>query len=478
MASGNTFGSIRLSLRRPSQGPRGLRLACAAAGSLLLAGCMSVPVPDLPGRTPDAWTTVPPAAGAPVDLQHWWKTLADPTLDALVAEALGSNLDLRQASLRLEAARMVAGTWRSGFLPAISAFARPTQDASARDSYYQTGIEAAWEPGLFGSADSARLLAVAGAGNAESLRNAAQVAVVAGVVRSYLDLAVAQGQLDLRLREEALDARAEQQVATRQRLALAEPGEAERARARHAASRAAVAQMKEAADSAARALALLLGRDAPDAAWQGIRTLPQLGAFRVQQVPADLLRHRPEVALAEAEVLRAAGEHGQARAALYPRFSLGGSLVYSYNITQNARVHTDSSPSFGAYIDIPLWDWSQRRTREQASEKELDAAVLGYRKAVLESVAEVEGALGSLDRQQSSISALRVADEAATAQVRQQARRVALGLSSDFDGLELERAAIGTQIDLVGAQGMRLLAFVALYRALGGAAPPPMEPIE
>ncbi|WMJ71503.1 TolC family protein [Stenotrophomonas sp. 24(2023)] len=452
--------------------------SCAVAGCVLLAGCMPVAIPDLPDHTPARWTSTPPEAGTPVDLQQWWKALGDPTLDALVAEAVNSNLDLRQATLRLQAARMVAGTWRSGFLPTIDATARPTQDASARDSYYQTGIEAAWEPGLFGSADSARILALASAGNAESLRNAAQVAVVAGVVRSYLDLAVAQAQLDLRTQEEGLDAGAERMVATRLRLHLAEPGEQERVRARHAASRAGVAQMTEAAGSAARTLALLLGRDAPDPAWQGIRTLPQLGAFGVQQVPADLLRHRPEVALAEADVLRAAGEHGQARAALYPRLRWGGSIVYSYNITQNARVHTDSSPSFGPYIDIPLLDWGQRRMREQAGQKELEAALLGYRKAVLESIAEVEGALAGLDRQQASITALHAATEAADMQVKQQSRRVALGLSSDFDGLDLQRSALATRADLVGAQGMRLLAFVALYRALGGASPPPMEPVE
>lgn len=478
MASGNTFNSIWLSRRGRSGRPRGLIASCALGSSLLLAGCMSVPVPDLPNSTPTTWSSPASASGAPVDLQQWWRALGDPTLDALVAEAVGSNLDLRQATLRLQAARLVAGTWRSGFLPAITATAKPTQDASARDSYYQAGIEATWEPGLFGSADSSRLLALAAAGNAESLRNAAQVTVVAGVVRSYLDLAVAQGQLGLRQQEEALDVRAEQMVATRQRLGLAELGEQDRARVKHEASRAAVAQMKDAADSAARALALLLGRDGPDPAWQGIRTLPTLGAFHVQQLPADMLRQRPEVALAEAEVMRAAGEHGMARAALYPRFSLGGSIVYSYNITQNARVHTDSSPSFGPYIDIPLWDWGQRRAREQAGEKELDAALLGYRKAVLEGVSEVETALSSLDRQQASIQSLRAAGEVAGKQVQQQGRRVALGLSSDFDGLELQRTALATQADLIGAEGMRLLAFVSLYRALGGAAPPPEEPVE
>ncbi|MBH1554930.1 TolC family protein, partial [Stenotrophomonas maltophilia] len=247
-----------------------------------------------------------------------------------------------------------------------------------------------------------------------------------------------------------------------------------RVRARQAATRAATAQASENAANAARALALLLGRDGPDPAWRAYRTPPKLGAFSLQQVPADLLRHRPQILLAESEVMQAAASKGSARAAMYPRVSLGGSILYAYNLTQNARSNSDSSPSIGPYIDIPLWDWGQRRARFHADEKQLDAALLGYRKAVLEGVSEVEGALGSLARQDSSIQSLRAANDAAGQQVKRQARQVQLGLSSEFDGLDTQRAALSSQADLIGAQGARVLAFASLYRALGGA-PLPVE---
>ena len=207
--------------------------------------------------------------------------------------------------------------------------------------------------------------------------------MIADVVRSYVDLTVAQAQQDLLARHQAVDDRGEQLALVRQRLRLDEPGELERLRARQAATRAAIAQARENADNAARALALLLGRERPDPAWHAYRTPPTLGAFTLQQVPADLLRHRPQILLAESELMQAAASKGSARAAMYPRVSLGGSILYAYNLTQNARSNSDSSPSIGPYIDIPLWDWGQRRARFHADEKQLDAALLGYRKAVL-----------------------------------------------------------------------------------------------
>lgn len=446
----------------------------ALLASLALAGCMSVPVPDLPDRTPSAWTQPPPGSGVAVDARQWWKVLSDPALDGLVDQAIAGNLDLQQATLRLQAVRIVSGTADSRFLPEISASAKQVQDAAAVDTYFHAGIEAIWDLGLFGAAESAHLAAQASAGNAEALRSAAQVAVIADVVRSYLDLTVAQAQQDLLARQQAVDDRGEQLARVRQRLRLDEPGELERLQARQAATRAASAQARENADNAARALALLLGRDGPDPAWRAYRTPPKLDAFALQQVPADLLRHRPQILLAESAVLQAAADKGTARAAMYPRVSLGGSILYAYNLTQNARSNSDSSPSIGPYIDIPLWDWGQRRARFQAEDKQLDAALLGYRKAVLEGVSEVEGALGSLARQDSSIQSLRAANDAAGQQVTRQARQVQLGLSSEFEGLDTQRAALAAQADLIGAQGARVLAFASLYRALGGA-PLPVE---
>lgn len=446
----------------------------ALMACVLLAGCVSVPLPDLPQQVPSTWQQPAPAQGGEVDARQWWKALADPRLDALVEEAIAGNLDLQQAALRLQAVRIVAGTSSSRFLPEISASARQVQDAAAVDTYFHAGIEAIWDLGLFGAAESAQLSAQASAGNAEALRNAAQVAVIADVVRSYLDLSVAQAQQDLLARQQSVDARGEQLALVRQRLHLAEPGELERLRARQAATRTASAQVEGNAGNAARALALLLGRDGPDPAWRAYRTPPKLGAFSLQQIPADLLRHRPQILLAESEVLQAAADKGTARAAMYPRVSLGGSILYAYNLTQNARSNSDSSPSIGPYIDIPLWDWGQRRARFQADEKQLDAALLGYRKAVLEGVSEVESALDSLGRQDSSIQSLRAANDAAGQQVKRQARQVQLGLSSEFDGLDTQRAALASQADLIGAQGARVLAFASLYRALGGA-PLPVE---
>ena len=183
-------------------------------------------------------------------------------------------------------------------------------------------------------------------------------------------------------------------------------------------------------------------------------------------MPADLLRTRPDIREAEAEVLRAAARLGMARSALYPRLSLGGSVLYAYNMTQNHRSNNNFVPAGGPTIDIPLWDWGARQAQVKAGEQGIAAALAGYRKAVLSGVSEVEESLSALARERERIAAL---DEARRVLDRRRlAAQAGVVLSSPYDGLEGRRALLEAQSDGAGARR----ADPGLRRALQGAGAP------
>lgn len=451
------------------------RRCCVALVSASLAGCLAVQVPDLPDQTPLSWSEPPAPQHAEVSLTHWWQAFDDPQLDALVEQVLRQNLDLQQAALRLRGEQAVAERWQGAFLPNLSANARPLQDVAAQDSYFHASIEMSWELGLFGAAENAELKAMADVGYAKSSYDAVMVAVVADVVRNYLDLGVARAQMALLAQTEALEQQAVRLARIRQQYHLGEQDELTQLLQQQQRARAAYAEMRGTADRAARGLALLLGQDTPDPAWQAIGQAPVLAPFSLAQVPADLLRTRPDIRSAEAEVMHAVAELGLARSALYPRLNLGGSILYSYNVTQNVRTSTDNVPSIGPIIDIPLWSWGTRRARVKASESELDAALLGYRKAVLAGVAEVENALALLARQSERITAYEAVMRQVGARGAQLETRLGLGLDSDFDQLAWQREKLAGQGELLWAEAGRSLAFVALFKALGGAPLSPQE---
>ena len=341
------------------------------------------------------------------------------------------------------------------------------QDAQAKDSYFHASIDMVWELGLFGAAESSRLQAGADADLAAAREQGLRVSVVAAVVRNYLDLGVANGQIALLTQMAELDREAERLAQVRLNTRLGTPQDADTASVRRQRTLAALASMRLAADRSARALALLLAatrRIPAGARWRRRRACP-VSPWGSAGRPAA---HPSDIREAEAEVLRAAARLGMARSALYPRLSLGGSVLYAYNMTQNHRSNNNFVPAGGPTIDIPLWDWGARQAQVKAGEQGIAAALAGYRKAVLSGVSEVEESLSALARERERIAALDEARRVLDRRNGSQRKLASLGLSSPYDGLEGRRALLEAQSDVL-ARGARTLAFVALYKALGGA---------
>lgn len=436
----------------------------------LLAGCAAPVDVKLDKETPDLWRQQLTQKAGSADLAQWWKSWNDPALNALVDEALAQNLDVAQAVLRLRQQRLLAGASNATFMPVVSAGGKTLQDIAAVDSYFHASIDVSWDLGLFGDSQAARRSADAGVLDAQAQLHAARVALVADVVHRYLDIRQAQVQRGLALSQQQQAQRQLKLLQVRQAQRLADTQTLEQQQLQLRGVQAQLTTLDEAQARAAHALAALLGRDRPEPQWlqaDAAAALPQLQAIAV--LPADLLRRRPDIQSAEAAVEQAAAEVGVSRAALYPRLTLTGSLLFAYNLTRNDRTTSDYIPMVGPQIDIPLFDWGRRRAVADGKELALQASIKAYRQAVLNGIAEAEGALAAIAAQQQRQQALLSAQQIHAARDKAQAVRQKLGLSSELTGLDNARASLQTQSELATAKAAEALAYVALYKAVGAA---------
>lgn len=446
------------------------------AAAVALAGC-SVAMPKLEPPIPAQWQhAMASQAPAPTDLRGWWRAFDDPALNALVDRALAHNLDVAQALERVRAARVLQRHDGAPYLPHLKANTDQTIDPDASASYLVAGFDASWEFGLFGRAQGTEREAQGQLDSGIADLQAARVTLVAEVVRNWIELRAAQRQEALLQRIGDLRSRQLDLLKIRQHLQLAPASAVDQAAAAAAQAQAALAAPRQAVNQAAQRLAVLAGQNRPDPAWLQAGPQPQLGAWQLPGTPADLLRTRPEIARAEADVLRAAGELGVAHADRFPRLGLDASMVWASDLNNN-RKHTSDNGliTMGPMFDMPLFDWGLRKANENAKSHELKAAVLAYRQAVLQGVAEVETALGTLQqqeqREQHSLDAwqaLRHAD--ASLQTR-----VKLQLDSPLALADGQLVATQAAIDLADARASRSLAYVALFKALGGAPLPADE---
>ena len=433
-----------------------------------------MPLPPLPDATEPAWRHAAGEASAPApDLRGWWHVFGDPALDRLVDAALEDNLTIAQARLRIEAARVLDARGQATFLPQVGfhTFAEPTPDSSA--SYFQAGFDARWELGLFGRSQARARVTAADLGLAETEAQAARVSVVAEVARTWIELRGAQQRL--RFAGEIADAAHSRRelTATRERLHLATSTDLAHAASEAEVADAALAEPRAAIERARERLRVLLGGSLPPDLPAG-GDPPRLGDVAIASAPADLLRTRPEIRRAEYEVLKAAGERGLAHADQFPHVGLGGALTYAAKVIGHTRLSdADGIVTFGPAIDIPLFDWGMRRATLEARDAELSASLLGYREAVLEGVAEAETALATLAQQRERAAALArsLANLQQAAASGTTLRR--LGLADGLDQASAHAALAQAQLDLAQAEQERSIAFIALYKALGGAPLPP-----
>jgi NodT family efflux transporter outer membrane factor (OMF) lipoprotein len=452
------------------------RVLIAAGLTALLGACVSVQVPPLPaGDLPSHWHNAPRLGTRP-DLTGWWRHFHDPHLDALVERALRDNPGVAAAAWKLRAARALEDASTATFKPQASfgTLEQPNPENTA--SYFQAGFDATWEFGLFGRSGANAHIASANTSASAAELQSARVSLVAEVVREYLQLRATQRDQAL-LQDAARTAeRTVQLLNERERLQLASRLDVEHARAAAAAADARLAGTGAAIAGHAQTLALLLGQGEPDPAWLDPKPLPQLHDSDFVALPADLLRTRPDIRYAQAQVLKAAGALGIAKADLYPRIALGSSLTFSALVKGHTELgDVNDTFAIGPIIDIPLFDWGQRRAVRDARADQLQAALLAYRQAVLQGAAEVETGLATLH---ASAQRLRAADAAVAATqqgVLFSETLQSLGQADAIDNSRATAANIDSEVARVQARLAHGLAYVALYKALGGAPLPPAD---
>ncbi len=436
------------------------------------AGCVSTPMPDLQVALPSSYQQATPRTttdGSAADRSHWWQAFGDPRLDALEHDAMDANLDIAQAAARLRAARALNKRADASLRPEVHFRTSDPIDPDASASYLVAGFDAVWELGLFGRNTAVHRMSRGTMEGANAELRDAQLSVSAEVARQWILLREAQQRQTTLTRIRELRDRQAALTSTRIQLHLSAVQEQAQVRLAALQADAALAEPREAAVSAAQALAVLLGRAEPDPSWLQPGSMPSTESLVVTSAPADLLRARPDVARDQAAVVRAAGELGLAKADMYPSIALGGSIVQSFSEVERLNKNPGSIGSFGPIIDIPLFDWGMRRAQVEAKGEDLQAAALAYRKTVLTAVAEVETALAANEQQRlrelDDLQALQASKEIAQANATRHRLKLISGIELAASDADHEQAVL----ELASVRATRAIDYIALCKALGGA---------
>lgn len=417
----------------------------------------------------------------PAQVVEWWKTFGDPVLESLVRRAMEQNLNLLQATSRVRAARASRRAAVSGLWPNVdtSGSYRRSRDAdpgsagggrrSGRDSF-SAGLDASWELDVFGSVR--RSVEAAGAEYRATLEDRRDVLVilVAEVALNYTDLRALHRELVIS-RENLVSQRSSTEI-TRKRfgVGLVSRLDTVNAEALVASTESQIPLLESAARQVIYTLSVLLGME-PGALLQELTAeapIPPTPPEVPVGLPSDLLRRRPDIRRAEANLHAATARIGVATADLYPRFNLAGALGVAGTRLRDLGNWDNRSWSIGPGVSWPLFDAGRIRANIGIQTAQQEQALLEYRRTVLLALQEVESALVAYAAEQHRREALSRAVAANRRAVELSTELYSRGGTDFLNLLSAQRSLLGSEGAL--AQSDRNLAanLIALYKALGG----------
>jgi NodT family efflux transporter outer membrane factor (OMF) lipoprotein len=463
-------------------------------------------------ETPAGWVAKPPKEGHPdskvtqdsADTTTWWSRFNDPELTSLIERARDSNPDLQQAALRIEEARAQISEVDSRNLPTVgldSSYARtrlspngalsifgssagpqtaaqaaaagiPTSVASFNIppfDLFQTGFDASWEIDLFGRVRRQVESAEAQAQAIAEARNDAMVSVYAEIARGYIELRGTQRLLAIT--QDNLKA---QQDAYNLTHAQAQGGETsnldvESASAEVATTAAQLPALEDQQSRIINGLSLLLGME-PGALEQELATakpLPPTPPEVPIGLPSDLARRRPDIRRAEAELHAATANIGAARADLYPRLTMTGSIGLQALRFNKLGDWASKFYNFGPSLQIPVFN-GQTYANIAVQEVRQKEAALTYKTTVLGALHDVENAVSSYGAEQVRLKALQRSATANEHSLSLANQRYKAGLSSFLDVLDAERRLYASQTEVARSSVTISTNLIAIYKALGG----------
>jgi NodT family efflux transporter outer membrane factor (OMF) lipoprotein len=407
---------------------------------------------------------------------EWWRNFNDPALDRLIAEAQRLNPGARTAGMRIMEARAQLGIAGSALYPQVQQLdgeaLRVGQNQSGGTdktfSTYSIGLNIGWEIDFWGK--FRRGIEAADAGYLASIAqyDDVQVLVAAQVANFYCTTRIIEQRLRIAHENANLQKRS---LEITERL-FKSGNEAEldvqQAKSLYLGTLATIPELESSLRQAQNALGVLLARPPgplPEMS-AGKEKIPEAWLETIVDMPADLLRRRPDVRASEMQLAAQSALIGVSEAALYPSIALLGSVGLSAtSLAWSART---LDWGVGPGLVWNIFDYGRLKNQVLVQDARFQQLYEQYQDTVLRAAREMDDAAVAFANSRVQIPLLEQAVQAAKRSLDIATIQYREGLIDFQRVLDSQRTLFSQQERLVTNRGNVTLNLIALYKAMGG----------
>ncbi len=444
-------------------------------------------------ETPNAWRNTEMASEklSEISDQAWWEQFNDPTLNALVSEALANNFDLKIAEARVTEYAARYGVSRADLLPQIGAGATQTRQFNTQASNARNIAESnvaafsgSWEIDLWGKIRRQMEASKAKFIGSDEARRGVAISIASAVASSYLNLRSLDAQLEIT--KNTLQTREATQKLFEARFTggIVSLVELSQVKSQYEEASAAIPALEALIAEQENALSLLLGKSFSGAANTANTANSSANAFSIiargkalnelstpiikADLPSTLLERRPDILAAEQDLIAANAIIGATKALYFPSISLTG-LIGSASFELSGLFHAGSRFWQGeSAINLPIFTAGKIGAQVEIAESQQQQALFNYQKTVQNAFREVDNALTGQAKTRSQLAAQTKQAEALKQYAESARLRYENGYTSFIEVLDAERALYAGELQQTRVNQALLQRMIDLYKALGG----------
>ena len=425
------------------------------------------------------------------DYSTWWHVLNDPVLDNLITMACKQNLSLQVAGLRILEARAILGiavglqypqtqNVSGGYAyqkssknaPPLSELPDTIRDqADASADVFQAGFNAAWELDFWGK--FRRGVEAADAGLAASIAgyDTLLVLLTAEVSSAYVVIRTLEQRLEFAKSNVEIQKRGLRIAEVLFKGGETSELDVQQARSLMHNTQSTIPVLEISVRQAQNGLCVLPGIPPSNLSelLKGPAPIPKSPSEIAVGIPADLLRRRPDIRLAEFQAAAQGALIGVAEADLYPHFAVGGSIGFAVG-NSNGIFNGDSLVGFFTPFSFrwDIFNYGRIKNNVRVQDARFEQLLVTYQNKVLEAAREVEnGLVGFIRTQQQEkflADAARAADRATQIALLQYKE----GLTDYTRVLNTQQLLVAQQDSLASSRGDIVRYLIAVYKSLGG----------
>lgn len=466
--------SKRLSLKLKNPVSKGAAmLAVVLAAGIGLSSCSSMkrcidPQLDMPQEIVKGYTDSLTLAD-----MEWWNIYTDTTLTNLIEKVLENNKDILSAAARVEEMRNMYRIDNAGLWPSLGATAYADREETnysgegrSVDPEIGLKLELEWEIDLWGALRWGRKQGVSEYLSAVEAQRAMEMTLVAETAKAYFELVALDRELEIVTH--TLDTRREaiHQAQLRFEAGLTSEIPYQQAKVELASAATLIPDLETRIAQKESQIALLAGEFPGKVEREKSFANIVLPKEIPVGLPSELLLRRPDIRMAERNMDAAEAAVGIAWADRFPRlvFSLSGPLE------NNSFEGLFKSPYLYILGNLtsPIFSFGKKKAKYEAEIAAFDQARLEYEKCVLAAFKEVNDAIINYDNAHRSAGLQRSFFEATDKYLELARLRYINGDIMYLDLLDAQRQYFDAEVNYSNAILNEYLAFVELYKALGG----------